>query len=585
MLRELHIANLAVIADATVELQDGLNVFTGATGAGKSLLLGAFELLLGLRAGGEKGLSLIRAGCDEARVTGLFEFHDDDTAHAIATILDRPVSKDEPLLITRRLFATGRSSASANGAPATAAMLRDVGERLVELHGQHDQQSLLKPAQQRRLLDAFAQCDPQRDAFTQSYQHLREQMRRRDELAASRDLRQQRQELLAYQIDEIDSQAPAPGDFGQARQRYEKLSHIGQLQQELGHIQQTLCENDPALLDTLQSLSRSLETLSALDEDRLETPSGQLADAVELLRDASLQVGRYLDDLDIAPGELDQASKHLDALNTLIHKYARDDHSDDPIAAVLAQRDEFATQLASLQHDSEDLSHLDDAIETARAQLTDLGAQLTKARTVAARAIEPLVEAHLAELGMGEASFRVAIDTKPADDATSPTGCDDVEFLVATNPGQPARPLRQIASGGEISRLMLALKSVLAAGDSVGLLVFDEIDANIGGRLGSVIGQKLRSLTRPDAPNAPPRQVLCITHLAQLAAYGDHHLHIAKAVTGDSASRETHTTVRVVSGDSRVAELADMLAGQQASELTQHQARDLLAAAQKPWKP
>ena len=584
MLCELHISNLAVIEDASVELQSGLNVFTGQTGSGKSLLIGALELLLGGRASGG-GATMIRPGCDEARVSGLFEVRDEQTAREVAKILDRQATPGEPMLITRRLLATGRSSVSIDGAPASATMLRELGQHLVDIHGQHDQQYLLRPANQLRILDEFAGTAGLREKFAAGYQQLRQTRARRDELNESRETRKREIELYEFQAEEIDAAELTPGLFARTQARYVKLSNLGQLKQEAGQICQTLGEADGSVVEQLQVLCKQLANLAQLDAKKLAGPNSQLHDATEMLQDCWAELNRYADGLELDPDELTHCEELLDTLNRLIHKYAKagdaaslaennSANEDDPTSAVLRYREHVAGLLEQLRGQDADCSGLDAEIARLEKSLAEVGQKLSAGRARASKKLKPLVESQLAELGMAEARFDAVLEPL-AGEASGPGGLERVEFVIRTNPGQDAQGLRHIASGGELSRIMLAIKTILTNKDRVGTLVFDEIDANIGGRLGEVIGQKLKQLA-----DSAGHQILCITHLPQIAAWADHHLHIAKEVTGKGAGRATSTTVKPLTGQARVAELAEMIAGKNFGQTAQAQAQEMLQTAE-----
>jgi DNA repair protein RecN (Recombination protein N) len=575
MLRELHIQNLAVIERANIEFVPGLNVFTGETGAGKSLIIGAFELLLGLRSGGRQGAAVIRAGADEARITGLFDIASPELAHELGVILDRPIPDDEPLLITRRLFATGRSSVSVNGEPATASLLREVGQRLVDIHGQYDQQYLLRPVNQLAILDAFGQCDSARARFAGIYHELSELRRRLAELTETRGFREHQIELFTFQADEIDEASPEPGEYAKLRERYAMLSNLGTLQADTAQVCQSLTDGDTTIDDKLSSLETLLADLAKLDTEHLAPLSETLTDAREMLRDVSRGLGRYLDSLDLDPAELSQVENRLDTLNSLIHKYAKHAANvDDPLDAVVAFRADLATKLEALTGDDADLTTLRDRIDTLQEELSQAGVALTKLRRKAGKKLRPLVESQLAELGMAEATFDVQITSlKPDDPNVTASGLDIVELMICPNPGQATCPLRDIASGGELSRIMLGLKSILASNDRVSVMVFDEIDANIGGRLGAIVGRKMRQLAH--ATDGDAHQVLCITHLPQIAAFADRHLHIEKTIDGD----DTRTCVQPLDGVRRLAELAEMISGKAFTDASLAQAQDLLDTA------
>lgn len=580
MLRELHITNLAVIEDATVEFEAGLNVFTGQTGAGKSLVIGAFEALIGLR----KASDMIRPGADEARISGVFEITDASLAERLTHALDQTIEPGDELLITRKLFASGRSSLSVNGQPATAGMMRRAADLLVDIHGQHDHQYLLKPSNQLALLDAFAQCQSQREAFGQAYEERRRLFAQKQELAASATLRRQQLDLYEFQAGEIDQAEPQADEFPELRARESVLGNVQKIKGEAGAAHAALYDVDGSVVERLQAITHLLIDLAEVDPS-LESVTEQVRGSTLSLQEAAFELGRYVDRLEHNPEEAAEVAERLNTLNRLVQKYGDHRPSGDPIESVLAFRQQLDEQIHQLKNQNSDLAQVDQRIEVLTTTLDALGGQLTQARKAAAEALAPKIEAQLKELGMAEATLRFEFGRVDE----SPAGFDAVDLIVQTNPGQDARPLRKIASGGELSRVMLAIKSILAqdqAGNRISVLVFDEIDANIGGRLGSVIGSKLRQLAQPPRgkrgtakPGVSDHQVLCITHLPQIAAFADRHFHIVKTVAGKGNARKTQTTVGVLEGDARVNELAEMMAGAKVTATSRKQAKELLSAA------
>ncbi len=601
MLRELHISNLAVIEDVTVELAPGLNCFTGQTGAGKSLVLGALEILLGLRSG--SFTDMIRPGAEEARVSGVFEVHDPWTIQEVAQAADLTLHPGDELLLTRRIFASGRSSLALNGQPATTGMIRRVAELLVDVHGQHDHQFLLKPANQLVILDGFAGTTQTAQEWADLRTGLRERVRRRQELTDSRTLRQQQLDLYEFQAQEIDTADPQPGEFGELKARHARLSNLQRIKKEAGSAFAALHESEGAVLERLQMIAHILGELALLDEQLRETAEAIRASTLAL-QDGAFDLQRYVERLDLDPGELAEVEDRLNTLNRLIAKYAAPRNqarnmpphgpppasaspASDALAAVLEYRNHLGREIENLRNQDQDLGRLDQEIQDLEARLDQQTRALTKARQAAATKLRPLVEAQMHELGMADAALEVEFTPAPAEEDL-PSGPPSIEMLVRTNPGQPARPLRKIASGGELSRIMLALKSILAQSDRISVLVFDEIDANIGGRMGTIIGTKLRRLAQGDLVTAPPgkrkarttgfrgQQVLCITHLPQIAAFAQRHFRIAKEVAGSGPNRITSTHVAVLEGEARIEELAEMLAGKDATATTRKQAREML---------
>jgi DNA repair protein RecN (Recombination protein N) len=563
LLRELHISNLAVIADARIELAPGLNCFTGATGAGKSLVIGALEVLLGLRSPAE----MLRAGADEGRVSGVFDLDNPDLLRRIEQLTDVRVTADGgELLLTRRLYSSGRSSISLNGNPITLGMLKQLAEHLVDVHGQHDHQYLLKPSNQLDVLDQFGALLPLRRQYHEVYEKLIDAKRRLEELSASRTLRGQQLELYRFQADEIDTAELDPAKYEELLARASVLANVEKLKKDAGGVYGALYEADGSVLERLKMMAAVIAELSTLDQNLKGVATG-LRDATIGLEECSFDLSRYLDKLDLDPGELAEVNERLNTVQRVLNKYG------DPVEAALAYRAEIGLKIEGLERATDDLSSLASQVAPLVAELKKLGESLSAKRVAVAKKLGPLVEKQLAELGMEKAKFTVSLapaaPTLPGESLpVTPSGFDHVEFIAQTNPGLLPQPLRKIASGGELSRIMLALKGILAASDRISVLVFDEIDANVGGRLGSIIGNKLRHL-------AGHHQVLCITHLPQIASYADRHLTVHKEVAGD----HTETKVRTMEGTERLQELAEMIGGQRITDTTRAQAQELLDAA------
>ncbi len=569
MLRELHISNLAVIADARIELRRGLNCFTGATGAGKSLVIGALEVLLGMRSPAE----MLRPGADEGRVSGVFDLSDTQALRRIAELTDVTVGTDGgELLLTRRLYASGRTSASLNGNPITLAMLKQVCESLVDVHGQHDQQFLLKPANQLDVLDQFGGLAGLRQTYRQAYEKVSQARQRIAELTAGRALRAQQLDLYRFQAAEIDSAAIEPGEYEELESRAAVLQNLEKLKREAGATYAALYEADGAVLERLKMMGAILAELSQLDR-ALEPTARAMRDSTIQLEETAFDLARYLDKLEIDPSELAEVSDRLNTINRILNKYG------NIVEATLDYRRDIGARIAGLERATDDFTTLSASLRPLIDDLRRAGEALSSRRIAAAARLGPLVAREMTQLGMDRATFTVI--RSPATGAfsdealpASPSGFDEIEFNVQTNPGHPAQPLRKIASGGELSRIMLALKGILAQGDRISVLVFDEIDANVGGRLGSVIGEKLRTL-------ALHHQVLCITHLPQIASYADRHFTVRKT----ASAGKTESMVRMIEGNERLDELAEMIGGQHVTATTRAQASELLQSAQTASPP
>jgi len=547
---------------------------------------------------------MIRPGAAEARISGVFEIRDTELAERVGLSLDQDLLPGDQLLITRKLFASGRSSLSVNGQPATAAMVRSAAEHLVDIHGQHDHQFLLKPSNQLAMIDVFAGCGELRHTFTQGYTQLRRLREQKKELSASRSLRTQQLDLYRFQAVEIDAVEPFAGEVIELQARGRVLNSLKRIRQDAGSTHLALYDSEGSIAERLQAATHVLLELAEVDETLLPIAE-QVRSATLSIQESSFELGRYLGRLELDPAELEEIDVRLNALNRLIQKYANTGVHEDPITPVIAFREQIAAEITRLESEDHDLSDLDERIASLETKLVRVGIELSQRRASAAdRLIKP-IHRHLKELGMAEARLEVRVQTFEIDDShVSPSGLDQIEILAQTNPGQEQRPLREIASGGEMSRIMLAIKSVFSGSGKAGadktaptggvsVLVFDEVDANIGGRLGHVIGTKLRELAgprpRPRSRNkrgqeaaeagGGMKQVLCITHLPQIAVFGDRHFHIVKRVEGSGKTKQTRTTVEQLKGEARIGELAEMMAGDKPTATTRRQARELLKVA------
>lgn len=621
MLRELHISNLAVIEDAVITLGPGLNAFTGQTGAGKSLVLGALEGLLGVK----PLAKMVRGGLPdgaEARVDAVFELASALQAQAVSALLDESLAPGDELVLSRKASAGGRGGVRANGKPVAAAVMKELAPWLVDIHGQHDGQRLMKPSEQLAVLDDWAGCAAARAAYAVAWERLQALLARRVELLAGAELRRERLELYGFQAKELDGADPKEGEFADLSAREKVLGSTEQLRAiaETAVAQLDEADDGEALVARLRKVEHKVADLAAIDAG-LTPLHESVRGALIALQEAAYDLRRYADRQEGDPEALGETRARLDALIRLTRKYGRGEAGEDELAAVLAHRAKIGAEITRLEREQVDSGSLETDLTAACRALAQAASALSVARQKAAGTLGPLIERELRDLGMAEA--KVKVEVASADGATcatghleadlaqmavsaGPSGFDDVFFAVRTNPGQPWAKMREVASGGELSRVMLALKGVLAAkarggaaaaegrrvkgsiGAAAGsaepgacadgaLLVFDEVDANIGGRLGDMIGRKLKALAGGRGQDRG--QVLCITHLPQIAAFADHHLRIVKEVSGVGESRTTRTRVEALSGEARVAELADMLAGQNAGEVTRKQARELIAAA------
>ena len=565
MLRELAVQNLAVIEDVRVELHVGFCAWTGETGAGKSLLLGALGLLLGERGSAE----LIRTGADELRVTGRFEFVRNEQKAAAEAILNDSIAEEE-IVIARRLSRTGRSAALVNEQPVSIATLKKLGEMLVDVHGQRESYSLLQPAFQLELLDAFGKMAEPRAKYVASAERVRELRRRHRELSDARQVRQRELSLVRFERDELDAANLVIGEFVTLQKDREKLIHAQSLASCTSNAANRLYDDDGSVLETLGKLLKDAHHWQKFDDKlaaiakRIEALRPEVQDLADSCRDLS---EKYEAD----PERLDGIERRLQFLKKLETKYGKS--ADD----LTAYRESLDVKESSLRKQEDDLARVESELRPAFTELKSLAAKLSTQRSKVAKKLAAETQKQLADLQMGKAKLDVELQSTPLGDNpllgdVPATGIDQLEILLAANPGEPSRPLRKVASGGELSRTMLALKTVLAAHDPVRtLVVFDEIDANVGGRLGDVLGQKLAALGKT-------HQVLCVTHLPQVASYAAAHWSIRKQTTG---KRTATTIVQLEDKEARVEELAMMLRGESRSDTTRKEAAEMLRAARK----
>ena len=562
MLRELAVQNLALIEDVRVELAPGFCAWTGETGAGKSLLLGAIGLLLGDRG----STDILRAGQDELRVTGRFELTRPEQKAAAEAMLQVCLVEDE-LVLTRRLNRNGRSAALVNEQPVSVATLKKLGEMLVDVHGQRESYSLLQPAYQLELLDAFGRLTEARECYVTCAERVRGLRRQRKELSDARATRQRELSLLRFERDELDAAAVKPGELEAMLKDRERLIHAQSLSGFTACVASRLYDEEGSVAVVLGRLIKEAGKWAALDKGladvarRLETLKPEVEDLADTCRDLS-------EKFESDPERLNAIETRLQALRKLETKYGKS------VPELIDYRRTLDAKERALQQQEDDLAGIDAAQRKAFGELKEAAATLSKGRAKVAKRLAAEAQKHLADLHMPKARLDAVLEPIAlSDDPTADVpacGADHLELMLTANPGEPARPLRKVASGGEMSRTMLALKTVLAAHDPVRtLVVFDEIDANVGGRIGDVLGQKLAALGRS-------HQVLCVTHLPQVACFAHHHWTIRKATTGKrTATTVTHLTKR----DDRVEELAIMLRGEGRSETTRKEAAEMLKSA------
>jgi DNA repair protein RecN (Recombination protein N) len=565
MLRELSVQNLALIEDARVELQPGFCAWTGETGAGKTLLLEALSLLLGERGSSE----LLRRDAEELRVVGRFELATPETRKEVEQILGTTL-EDDQIILTRRLNQSGRSYAYVNEQPVALGTLRELGSLLVDVHGQRESHSLLQPAYQLQLLDAFGNLDSLRQQYVTVADGVRDLRRRYQSLTAERQQRLRELALLRFEREELDRAALRPGEVAELGRERERLANAAALQTFAAAGCARLYDDEGSVVEQLGKLSREAESWEAVDLGLTEVTrqlKGMVAEVQELAETLRHLGQRWEAD----PGRLEEVEKRLEQLRRLEVKYGR------PADDLIAYRTTLEEQEPRLQQQEDDLTQVQAEMAQEFQHLRGVAAELSRQRQRVAKRLAVETQKHLADLGMAEARIDVVLEQISLGDDAATTeipawGIDQLELILTANPGEPARPLRKVASGGELSRTMLALKTVLAAHDQVGTLVFDEIDANVGGRLGDVLGRKLAKLGQT-------HQVICVTHLPQVASYARHQWSIRKARRG----KRTATTIQMLEETERLEELASMLRGESRGETTRQEAAAMLTAAKRYW--
>ncbi len=563
MLRELSVQNLALIEDARIELRPGYCAWTGETGAGKSLILTALGLVLGGKASGE----LVRKSKDEARASAVFDLANSRLRTEIEDILGGPIDDDQ-LILTRRISSQGRSTCHANGLPVPVATLRSLGDRLVDIHGQQDTRALLDPDRQRGLLDAFGSLE----SLVSEYQALQtahsDLLNRRAELLESSANLERERALLEFEREELRSANPRAGEAEELAREAHRLANAEAVRSSALEAFASLYESDRSAQGLLESVARKLATLADAVPEFAETSAG-LARLAEETREFAYSIRRFAKDSDEDPERLDEVESRLSLYRRLAARFRC---GPDDLADRLAL---IESKLAQLNGLDDNLRSLDGPLVEAWNKLKRSASALSLARKKSGLAFARSVGAQFGGLGLDQA--RVTIDVRstilrndPFESFAPQSGIDQVEILFAPNPGEPPRPLRKIVSGGEMSRVMLAVKSVLAEADPVPTLVFDEIDSGVGGRLGAALGRKLAEL-------ATHHQIICVTHLPQMASFAAHQWIIRKKTDRG----RTRTTIAPLEDEERIDEIAAMLRGDSAAEGTRQEALSMLLEARR----
>lgn len=554
MLSELFIDNIAIIEEASIRLQRGLNIFTGETGAGKSILIDAINAVLGERTSKD----LIRTGASKAEVTALF-CDVSPAVRAKLTELGYAAEEDGSLLLSREVTTDGRANCRINSKPATVSVLRELAGCLIDIHGQHDSRSLMDADKHMRFIDAFGGLDKQIKRYSDCYHTLRAIEKRLKSIHTDEAEKARRIDLLSYQISDIEEVGPEPGEEESLLTERKRISNATRILAALGNAYEALLGEDSAegaagltaeaarLLDEVApSFEAVSDTARRMDELALE------------LEETAHDLRQLLDEFDYEQGDLDQIERRLDAIYRLKKKYGAS------VEEVLSYLTNAKEELAEIELSDELSQRLTAERDTALADAQQAAQELSRRRNEAAAEFSRRVKEELRFLDMPNVEF--SVDNKIGE--LRENGLDNISLMISTNPGEPPKPLAKIASGGELSRIMLAIKTVLSGADDVDTMIFDEIDTGVSGRAAQKIGLKLKEI-------AGNRQVICVTHLAQIAALGDCHMLIEKKVRGG----KTFTEVTPLDREARKAELARIIGGDVITDITLSGADELLRMA------
>lgn len=573
MLEDLRIKDFALIDSAEVEFNDGFTVLSGETGAGKSLLIGALTFLLG----GKGGVEQIRSGCAMATVSGTFFIDGNLQETENSDNIDEPKNalqwlslhgielEDNRILIRRAVKQNGKSAAWIGNTPVTRSELAEFSSFLIDIHGQHEHQSLMKVSEHRKFLDSYAELNPKVEEFTALYTKLVSERKKLSSLLENNKNREEKIEVLSFAVKEIEEAKLKPNEDTELEEEESKLLSFEKLYSEVENITSIMETSGQGILSSLKKIRSSSEQASSLDS-KLQPLDSRLESVFYELSDISNEYSNYLHSLVFDPERLAFVQDRQSLIYSLKKKYASSVNS--PVSEVIKFEEDAKKRLEELTGGEKNLDFLRQEILSLEKSVFSLAKEISAKRKIAAEKMSLEVKKLLQTLGMKDTLFSVNVSDKQGTDLEQkcgPYGIDDVEFLIAANPGTPLQSLAKIASGGELSRVMLALKTVLAQSDSIETLIFDEIDTGIGGEVAVSVGLHLQKLSQK-------KQVLCITHLASIAVYADNQLKILKSVENGL----THTQVLSVQGENRVLEIARMLSGDAASSESLEHSRAML---------
>jgi DNA repair protein RecN (Recombination protein N) len=554
MLLQLTIHNLVIVDHLNLDFQTGFSVLTGETGAGKSILLDALGLTLGAKASPE----MIRAGCDKAEVHSLFSLENCPAAQA--WLIEQDLAEEDQCILRRVLVRSGRSRAAINGRPVTQAMLQTLGEQLLQIHGQHAHQALLRPAAQRQLLDRYAQLTGPVNQLRQQYQAWQQAQQSLTELQQAADERGKRQDYVRYQLDELEPVLDTAAQVAELTAEHHRLAHAVQLQAVSTAAWQQIQGDDQSLTAQLGQATQSLQAAAELDEVVLQPILALLSSAEIQLDEAAQELRRYADQLTQDPQALHTCEQQLSALHDLARKHRTEPEKLPELAETLR------TELSMLNQVDQQSDTLAAQVQQCEQVYRQQAQQISEARHAAAIQLSRTVTDSLQTLGMQQSDFQVDC----ASGEPGQSGADRIRFMVRTNPGQPLAALTDVASGGEVSRIALAIQVATSDCAQVPTLIFDEVDVGIGGAVADIVGQLLRRLGQQ-------YQVICVTHLAQVAAQGHQHYQVRK----QQADGVSQALVQALAATERVQEIARMLGGVAITEQTRRHAAEMISLVQQ----
>ncbi|HZT71603.1 MAG TPA: DNA repair protein RecN [Terriglobia bacterium] len=567
MLHEIHIQNFAIIDDLTVEFHPGLNLLSGETGSGKSIVVDA----LGLALGGRATTDVIRTGCDRATLTAVFRAPSRGTMKRWVEEYGLAEEGEAEIIFRRVIQANGRSRLLLNDQPVTLAAVRALADLLIEVHGQNEQVTLFSPDAQLELLDRFAGVEELRDQVAALYSRRRQLEAELDSLSQNEQDLLKTIDLLTFQLKELDQAELEPGEDARLEEEKRVLVHREKIQAAVSQAYGALYEDEHSACERVSVAARALEELRLYDSS-FEAQVELLREVKARLEDAAITLRDYVKDLDASPHRLEEVEDRLALLDRIKRKYGK------TLEDALAYREQVRRQLSGLEHSDERREEIARQLQFAAAEYRKAAESLSQKRQEAAGRLEKLLRKELADLGMEKTRFAVHFEPFPLEDAGGPNGIDSIGFRISPNPGEDLRPLEKIASGGELSRIMLALKTVLGTVRLDGAsakraltptFIFDEVDAGIGGSVAERVGQRLKRL-------AQTTQVICVTHLAQIACFADHHYYVEKFERGG----RSHTRIEYLADEkARAGELARMLSGTRVTDAVLKHATSMLKQA------